>query len=409
MNLRDVSTNETPADHDNDVSTISGESSVAVKALTRVAKWSCGQRNTGNMLVHGENLEVLVHLAQNVPGSVKCAYLDPPYNNGESYLHYYDSMGHDQWLKSVTERMEQVKKLLSRDGSIWISIDDSELHYLKIAADKVFGRNNFVTTIVWERRTSRENRKVFSKSHEYLLVYAKDIKTWTKFRNALPITLEVKERYKNPDKDPRGVWQSVSANAQNGHATPQQYYKLKAPNGRVHEPPKGRCWIYNKQKMFEEIAKNNIWFGKDGNAVPRIKQFLSTRKVGLTPETLWRAEDVGTTSDAKKHLLTLFKGVALFDTPKPELLIHRVLQISTNPGDVVLDAYLGSGTTSAVAHKMGRKYIGIENGEHIKTHCASRMRQVIAGESEGASQLLGWSGGGGYDFYCLQSVGKRGR
>lgn len=245
----------------------------------------------------------------------------------------------------------------------------------------------------------RENRKVLSRNHEYLLVYTKNLGAWSNARNSLPLTEDVKGRYKNPDSDPRGPWQSVSANVQEGHATPQQYYSLVAPNGRVHNPPKGRCWVYTKQKMHEEISKNNVWFGKDGNAVPRLKKFLTDRKTGLTPETLWRADSVGTTSEAKKHLLALFKEISLFDTPKPEQLIHRVLQISTNPGDVVLDPYLGSGTTAAVAHKMNRRYWGIEVGEHIKTHCAHRLQQVIAGESGGVSEQIGWKGGGGFDFY----------
>lgn len=368
-------------------------------AMQRIEKWSAGTPETGNALIHGDNLKALNLLGNTHSGSVKCVYLDPPYNNGESYLHYFDSMGHEEWLRTVTERLQKIRTLLRDDGSIWISIDDSELHYLKVAADSVFGRGNFVGTVVWERRTTRENRRVLSRNHEYLLVYAKDVSKWSKQRNSLPLTSEVKGRYKNPDFDPRGPWQSVSANVQEGHATPQQYYIIKAPNGRVHYPPKGRCWIYSERKMLEEIENKNIWFGVDGNSVPRIKKFLTDRKVGLTPETLWKAEHVGTTSAAKKHLKALFKEISLFDTPKPEQLIHRVLEISTNPGDIVLDAYLGSGTTAAVAHKMNRTYLGIEVGKHIKSHCAHRLQQVIAGESGGISKLVGWKGGGGFDFY----------
>jgi adenine-specific DNA-methyltransferase len=317
-------------------------------------------------------------------------------------------MGHEEWLKSVRARLEKVKALLRQDGSVWISIDDSEVHYLKVAADEVFGRQNFVGTVVWERRTTRENRKALSRNHEYLLVYVKDVELWTRVRNTLPLTKELEARHKNPDGDPRGAWQSVSANVQDGHATPQQYYALTSPGGRVHNPPKGRCWVYSKPKMLEEIARNNIWFGKDGNAVPRIKRFLRDRTGGLTPDTLWRAEDVGTTSAAKKQLLALFKQTSLFDTPKPEQLIHRILQISTQPGDLVLDPYLGSGTTAAVAHKMNRHYIGVECGDHIKTHCAVRLKQVIAGESGGVTALVDWKGGGGFDFFRLTDAGQRG-
>jgi adenine-specific DNA-methyltransferase len=371
------------------------------KSLQRIAELSVGLKNAGNALIHGDNLEVLGLLAKTHTNTVRCAYLDPPYNNGESYQHYFDSMGHKEWLESVTSRLEKVRVLLREDGCVWISIDDSEIHYLKVAADKIFGRANFVGTIVWERRTTRENRKVLSKKHEYLLVYAKDLGIWSKTRNSLPLTDDVKNRYENRDFDPRGPWQSVSLNAQDGHATPQQYYTIKSPNGRLHDPPKGRCWVYTETRMHEEISKNNIWFGDDGNGAPRLKSFLANRKTGLTPETLWKASDVGTTSNAKKHLLALFKETALFDTPKPEQLIYRVLLISTNPGDIVLDAYLGSGTGAAVAHKMDRLYLGIEIGDHVKTHCAYRMRQVIAGETGGISSSVGWKGGGGFDFYQL--------
>ncbi|MDQ1924354.1 site-specific DNA-methyltransferase [Massilia pseudoviolaceinigra] len=383
------------------ISDMKSSSSVLNKSMQRVAKWSSGQADTGNALIHGDNLAVLKMLAKTHAEQVRCVYLDPPYNNGESYQHYFDSMGHAEWLQSVSARLEQIKLLLRTDGSVWISIDDSELHYLKVAADAVFGRGNFVGTIIWERRTTRENRKVLSRNHEYLLVYAKNIATWSKSRNSLPLTDEVKSRYKNLDEDPRGPWQSVSANVQEGHATPQQYYSLKAPNGRLHSPPKGRCWGFSEQRMIEEIAKNNVWFGRDGNAVPRLKQFIANRTAGLTPETLWRADDVGTTSQAKKHLLALFKEISLFDTPKPEHLIQRILQISTDPGDLILDPYLGSGTTAAVAHKMNRSYLGIEIGEHIKTHCTHRLQQVIAGESGGISGLMDWKGGGGFDFYRI--------
>ncbi len=377
------------------------------RTLMRVATWSAGAASTGNALIHGDNLAVLGLLVRSRPGTVKCAYLDPPYNNGETYQHYLDDMGHDEWLKAVRARLERVHALLRKDGSLWISIDDSEVHYLKVATDAVFGRQNFVGTVVWERRTTRENRKALSRNHEYLLVYAKDAETWAKSRNDLPLTKEVEARHKNADNDPRGPWQSVSANVQDGHATPQQFYVLQAPGGRKHRPPKGRCWVYSKPKMLEEIAKKNIWFGRDGNSVPRIKRFLKDRKGGLTPDTLWRADDVGTTSTAKKQLIALFDKKPLFDTPKPEQLIQRVLHIATNPGDLVLDAYLGSGTTAAVAHKMNRSYVGIENGEHIKTHCVQRLRQVIAGESGGISPLVGWRGGGGFDFYRLVSTEKR--
>jgi adenine-specific DNA-methyltransferase len=236
-------------------------------------------------------------------------------------------------------------------------------------------------------------------NHEYVLVYAKSAEFFKKSRNYLDINADVLSRYKNPDNDHRGSWQSVSATAQAGHAVASQFYEIIAPNGRRHVPPKGRCWIYNESQMLDEIQKGNIWFGAKGNGVPRIKKFLSERKIGLTPETLWTAEDVGTTDIAKKHLLQILRDQDVFDTPKPESLLKRILTIATNPDDLVLDAYLGSGTTAAVAQKMGRQFIGIELGNHAITHCVERLRLVINGEQGGISEEVKWMGGGGFNFY----------
>ena len=372
-----------------------------ISGFRAIKKWSSGAEASGNYLIQSDNLLALERLRDSFAGSVKCVYLDPPYNNGESYRHYFDSLGHDEWLAAVTKRLEVIKSLLAKDGVVWISIDDSELHYLKVASDIVFGRKNFVGTVVWERRTTRENRRAFSRNHEYLLVYAADAKLWAKSRNLMPISDDIRSRYKNPDDDPRGAWQSISANVQDGHATPQQFYPIVSPSGVVFLPPKGRCWIYSETKMMEEIRKGNIWFGKGGRNAPRLKSFLTARRGGVVPETMWRAEDVGTTSQAKKELIALFGEEPLFDTPKPERLIQRIIAISTSPGDLVLDAYLGSGTTAAVAHKMGRKYIGVEVGDHITTHCVARLKAIINGESGGISSLVDWKGGGGFSFLTV--------
>lgn len=366
--------------------------------LRLVPEFSHGQRDTGNLIVHGENARVLAHLVDKFRGAVRCIYIDPPYNNQERYFHYSDALSHDEWIADLVRRLELLAPFLAEDGSIWISIDDRGVHYLKVAADRVFGRENFVTTVVWQQRTTRENRKVFSNNHEYILVYARNLKRFRGARNKLPTTEEVVRRYKNPDADPRGPWQSVSANVQAGHATDSQFYVLVAPNGRRHDPPRGRCWVYTRERMQREISENNIWFGREGNGAPRLKRFLSN-SAGLTPETLWFASDAGTSDSAKKHLLGLFPVAPVFDTPKPEELIARVLQIATCPGDLVLDAYLGSGTTAAVAHKMGRRYVGIEEGAQAVTHCATRLRAVVEGELGGISSSVGWSGGGGFQFY----------
>ena len=367
--------------------------------LTRVAQLSYGEGGTGNALVHGENLHVLKALKGQYAGKIRCVYIDPPYNNQEKYRHYPDVKSHEAWLNMMEERLNAIRPLLSIDGSLWISIDDNEVHYLKVATDAIFGRENFVTTIVWQQRKSRENRKVFSNNHEYLLVYAINQRKFREKRNLLPGGSALLARYKNPDADPRGPWQSVSANVQSGHATASQFYDLIAPNGKVHRPPEGRCWVYAKEKMHREIDGGNIWFGKNGQGVPRIKRFLSSSKVGLTPETLWLAGDVGTNDKAKKQLLKLFPDERIFETPKPEELIRRVVEIATEPGDLVLDAFLGSGTTAAVAHKLNRRYIGIECGEQAVTYCAARLRQVVDGDSTGISSEVRWNGGGGFDFY----------
>lgn len=351
-----------------------------------------------NLIIKGDNIKVLNKLLPDFNKKVKCIYIDPPYNNGENYNHYDDDYTHQAWIDEMTETLINLKPFLTEDGSIWISIDDSEMHYLKIAADKVFGRHNFVTTIIWQQRTTRENRSVFSNNHEYILVYCINQTEFKNNRNLLPVTEDILKRYKNPDNDPRGDWQSVSANVQGGHAVPSQFYDIIAPNGKVHSPPNGRCWCYNKERMDNEISSNNIWFGKDGNGVPRIKKFLNGKSRGLTPETLWLGNIAGTNRSAKKHFLEMFPNEKVFDTPKPEELIKLILEIATNENDIVLDCYLGSGTTVSTAHKMNRQYIGIEKGNHISDIVLERMNLVVNGEKGGISQLINWNGGGNFTF-----------
>lgn len=362
----------------------------------RVSGASRAEKETVNSIVQGDNLGILKRL-RNLGSPFKCAYIDPPYNNQEDYEHYNDVNSHDEWLENLSTRIKLIYELLSEDGSLWISIDDGGMQYLKVKCDEIFGRENFVSTLVWERRKSRENRNVFSFNHEYILVYAKNYDSFCSTRNQLPLSDEVLDRYRNPDNDSRGPWQSISANVQDGHAAESQFYEIEAPNGTRHEPPEGRCWAYNKEKMQDQIEKGNIYFGKDGNGVPRIKKFLKDVDKGLTPHTLWKAEDVNTTSDAKKHILELFPDKSPFDTPKPERLIFRVLRIASDPGDLVLDAYLGSGTTAAVAHKMRRNYVGIEKGEHAVSLCAERLSKVVDGEGGGVSDEIDWRGGGGFN------------
>lgn len=371
-----------------------------------IDKYSLGDiSKTDNLIIHGDNKIVLNSITE-FYGKVKCIYIDPPYNNGENY-HHYNDRDHEDWLNEVTTTLKLLKPYLSIDGSIWISIDDNEMHYLKVAADKVFGRHNFITTIVWQQRTSRENRSVFSNNHEYILVYAINPIEFKQSRNLTPLTKDILDRYKNPDNDPRGNWQSVSVNVQDGHAVKSQFYKIIAPNGKEHLPPNGRCWIYNEERMKEEIANNNIWFGIDGNGVPRVKKFLNGHSKGLTPETLWLAEFAGTNKLAKKHLLELFPNDKIFDTPKPEQLIQQIINIATNEGDIIMDCYLGSGSTISTAHKLNRKYIGIEKGNHIVDLVVERMKLVVKGENGGISKEINWQGGGDFSFYDIKSSRKK--
>ncbi|MEX2029361.1 MAG: site-specific DNA-methyltransferase [Anaerolineales bacterium] len=342
---------------------------------------------------------MLAALEPQLRGRVRCIYIDPPYNNQEEYLHYTDKLDHEEWLADITIRLKLLEPLMAKNGSLWISIDDTELHYLKVAADQVLGRDRFVATVVWEHRTSRENRNIFSHNHEYILVYASDPPEFKAFRQGLPASGDALARYKNPDKDPRGPWQSVTATAQAGHSTSAQFYVLSAPNGRRHSPPRGRCWLYSKERMKREVASHNVWFGKDGNGVPRLKKHILGRQLRVTPPTLWAASEVGTTQQAKKEFLALFPTSPVFETPKPERLIRRILMVATRPGDLVLDAYLGSGTTCAVAHKMSRRYVGIERGPRAAALCSKRLRRVVSGEKGGISPDVSWLGGGGFGFY----------
>jgi len=369
-----------------------------IPGFRKIEKYSIGDGDNSSSIIKADNLLALKAMESTLAGAFSCVYLDPPYNNGDTYSHYEDKLDHDEWIAGIAARLKAIKPLLSKEASIWISIDDSEMHYLKVACDQVLGRSAFVGTVVWERRTTRENRRAFSRNHEYILVYAANAKLWSRSRNLLPVTEEIESRYKNPDSDPRGPWQSVTANVQAGHATDSQFYRLIAPSGVSHLPPKGRCWVYSESRMSDEIGKGNIWFGRDGLGAPRIKSFLSERRQGVVPETLWRSSDVGTTSEAKKELIGIFENSTLFDTPKPERLMKRILEIATNPGDLVLDPYLGSATTAAVALKLGRRFVGVEIGGHAKTHCAERLRKVYAGKQGCASRDASRDFGDGFDF-----------
>ena len=326
-------------------------------------------------------------------------YIDPPYNTGSAFEHYDDNVEHSKWLSLMKQRLEILHTLLAEDGSIWISIDATESHYLKVLCDEIFGRKNFIDEVVWQRAYAPVNlKKTLSRSHDILLVYAKNLTD--KFElNKLPRTDEANSRYKNPDNDPRGVWKSVDMSV--GPAVQENIYEIITPSGRKVLPPSGRSWVYNKQKFQEMVDDNRIYFGETGNNVPSRKKFLTEVKDGVVAMTLWTYQEVGHNQDAKKEIKA-FNFDTVFDTPKPERLIERVLTLGSNEGDLVLDSFLGSGTTAAVAHKMGRKWIGIELGDHCYTHCEPRLQKVVDGTDQGGiSKAVNWQGGGGYKFYEL--------
>lgn len=355
---------------------------------------------SNNLLIQGDNLAALKALKTLYEGEVKCIYIDPPYNTQSAFEHYDDRLEHSQWLSMMYPRLVLLRDLLAENGSIWVSIDDAEGQYLRVLLDEVFGRGSFVASNVWQKRYSRENREAIGDVHEYIFVYSKNPDQFKKLRNLVPLTEEQAKVYRNPNNDPRGRWRPVPMTAQEGHATAEQFYEITTPSGAKHKPPQGRCWGIAKATYERLLAEGRIYFGKDGSAQPNIIRYLS-EVPGVAPWTWWPSDEVGHTDESKKEIHALFGKVAAFDSPKPERLLQRIIHIATNPGDLVLDSFLGSGTTAAVAHKMGRRWIGIEMGGHARTHCVPRLQKVIEGEQGGISEAVGWKGGGGFRFYTL--------
>jgi len=353
--------------------------------------------NTDNLIIKGNNLITLYSLKKRFAGRIKMIYIDPPYNTGKDSFNYNDHFNHSSWLTFMKNRLEVAWDLLAEDGTIWISIDDSESHYLKVLADSVFGRENFLNEVIWQRAYAPVNlKKTFSRSHDAILVYAKNNSS-EKELNKLPRDEVASNRYKNPDNDPRGVWQSDNLSV--GPAVESNIYEIITPSGRSVYPPEGRSWLFNKTRFREFLDDNRIWFGQDGNNVPRIKRFLSEVKDGVVAQTLWTYQEVGHNQDAKKEIKNLFEGQAVFGTPKPEKLIQRIIQLGSDEGDLVLDFFMGSATTQAVAHKMNRQYIGIEQMDYIETVAVERLKKVIDGEQGGISKDVDWQGGGSF-VYC---------
>lgn len=352
-----------------------------------------------NILIHGDNLLALKALEQEYTGKVKCVFIDPPYNTGSAFEHYDDGVEHSLWLSLMRDRLELLAKLLAEDGSLWITIDDNEAHYLKVLCDETIGRRNFVANIVWQSKdTPGNNASTIAQTHNMVLVYAKS-EAWTP--RLIPRSEEQIANYKNPDEDERGPW--LGTPLTRAEHRDRDYYKIKNDAGRDVLPPKGSSWRRPPAEMKRLQAERRIFWGKDGDAeFPVEKKFLSEVKSGVVPQTWWPYEFAGSTRNASAEMKNIYEGQKTFDTPKPEKLIMRVLEVATEAGDLVLDSFGGSGTTAAVAHKMGRRWIMAELGEHCETHIAPRLKKVIDGsDTGGITGAVDWKGGGGFRYYRI--------
>lgn len=363
-----------------------------------------GDGNSPNLLIQGDNLEALKALLPFYRGQVKCIFIDPPYNTQSAFEHYDDNLEHAQWLSMMLPRLQLLRELLREDGSIWVTIDDNEGHYLKVLMDEVFGRGNFVANVVWQKKYAVANdHKTIAPMHDHLLVYRLS-PAWK--RNLLARTDDKDRQYRYEDE--RGIFRPDNYTcSKSSEERPNLYYPVQQPNSGLEIwPSKTRVWAYSQDEHRRHIAEGFIYWGKDGNAkTPSYKRYKHLLKNdGVVPQTLWTHDFAGHTDGSRKEVREVLGSISLVDdfiTPKPELLISRVLQCATNPGDLVLDSFLGSGTTAAVAHKMGRRWIGVEMGGHAVTHCLPRLQKVVDGEQGGISQAVGWQGGGGFRFMKL--------
>ena len=398
---------------------------VPFRQLEPDAALSCKSEDgaeTGNLIVQGDNLLALKALLPRYAGQVKCIYIDPPYNTGNEGWVYNDNVNspeirkwlgevvgkegetldrHDRWLCMMYPRLLLLKQFLREDGAIFVSIDDNEVASLRLLMDEVFGAGNFVANFIWEKRKNRENRKAISIRHDHVLCFTRSFATGIRAFKPLPMNEIALARYTNPDADPRGSWKSDPATAQAGHGTASQFYVLEAPNGKKHELPSGRCWVYTESVMQQRIAENRIWFGASGNNVPRIKTFLNEKERGLTPETILFAEDASTNEEAKNSLKDIFGGHAPFETPKPPELIAQFLRMCTADDDLILDSFGGSGTTGHAVLKQNaedggkRRFILVEMDDKIASSVtAERVRRVANGYTNAKGQAVAGLGGG---------------
>jgi adenine-specific DNA-methyltransferase len=355
-----------------------------------------------NMLIKGDNLLALKALEQDYQGKVKCVFIDPPYNTGSAFEQYDDGLEHSLWLSLMRDRLEIIKRLLSEDGSLWVTLDDNEVHYFKVMCDEVFGRANFIVDVTWHKRVSPANdAKYFSADADHILVYARQRDCWKP--NRLSRNEAQTSYYKNLDDDPRGPWNSSAYTcAKSAEERPNLYYPIVNPHTKEEIwPSKTRVWAYGPETHAKNVQGNLVYWGRDGRGtMPRIKKFLSETKL-VVPRSIWPHAEAGHNQESKIEIERLFPG-APFATPKPERLIKKVAEIATIPGDLVLDSFAGSGTTGAVAHKMGRRWIMVEIGNHADTHIVPRLQKVIDGSDQGGiSKAVDWKGGGGFRYFTL--------
>jgi adenine-specific DNA-methyltransferase len=353
-----------------------------------------------NILIKGDNLLALKALEADYAGKVKCVFIDPPYNTGSAFAQYDDGVEHSLWLSLIRDRLEIIKRLLTQDGSLWITIDDNEAHYLKVLCDEIFGRSNFVSNAVWQKKyTVANDARWLSDNHDHIIIYARNAETWRP--NRLERSDEMNARYSNPDNHPKGPWKATPIHAKSGSAKAETF-TFRFKNGVVWSPPPGTFPRFSEETLRRYDDGDEIWFGRDGNAGPARKTFLSELKVeGPPAATVWLHTEVGHNHEAREEAKA-FNTREPFGTPKPERLVHRILHLATGPGDLVLDSFAGSGTTGAVAHKMGRRWIMVEIGDHADTHIVPRLHKVIDGTDQGGiSKALDWQGGGGFRYYTL--------
>lgn len=357
-------------------------------------------KDDDNLIIKGNNLVVLHSLKKRYAGKVKLIYIDPPYNTGGDGFNYNDRFNHSSWLTFMKNRLEIANKLLRPDGTIFVHCDDNEQAYLRVLMDEVFGRNNFVGTIIWERAYSPINlKKHLSTSHDSMHCFAKDITQLDNFR--IKRSDEATTRYKNPDNDPRGPWKSSDFSV--GPAVQANIYEIELPSGRKVLPPSGRSWVYSQSRTRELIADNKVYFGANGDSAPSFKRFLTDVQDGVVPMSIWKYDEIGHSQSATQELKKLFDGKAVFTSPKPEKLIARILEIATSEGDIVLDYHVGSGTTAAVAHKMSRQYIAVEQMDYIHSVTIERVSRVISGDKTGISTDIDWQGGGSFVYANLMN------